>query len=469
MHKVEPKGATFVFSGYGYREGMIRSEIERLGASTTRHVDSATTYLVSKDDTTVEHLDARVRKIPILSDEDLQRLLAGEEVEVEEADAEEVDIFGQQSLNDLLGEVRSAAQSEPSPEQWLALVRLLDKCREEEAQFLTEYINAHTSRWSEHAMKDFIGHAADLLDPDDANNPSDKYQRYIPHLGIPGDLRVAPKQWSDQMEVKLGSPKFEIVRALYLDGKRGAAVVKVLKHPSLKNLETLYTDALMSKSLVEAICRIPTLEHLRIGEINLKTAEAFEKASNKAVCNLRVLDISRVNPPKKLKKINEIYAFTRADLFANVETLCVPNDKESLAILKFLKARDALPAVNHIHLTGNYTQPTLLKQVLDYKPYKAHLQKLSAANLFYQPKRKEDWGDLFNYDPGRRIERLDLSKFVGEDHVEKGKDRETLEMFDDLLPSSVLLEQLDELVLGAWKTDALTEKLAKTHPHLTIS
>jgi BRCT domain type II-containing protein len=87
MHKVEPKGATFVFSGYGYREGMIRSEIERLGASTTRHVDSATTYLVSKDDTTVEHLDARVRKIPILSDEDLQRLLAGEEVEIEEADA----------------------------------------------------------------------------------------------------------------------------------------------------------------------------------------------------------------------------------------------------------------------------------------------------------------------------------------------------------------------------------------------
>ena len=42
-------------------------------------------------------------------------------------------------------------------------------------------------------------------------------------------------------------------------------------------------------------------------------------------------------------------------------------------------------------------------------------------------------------------------------------------MFDDLLPSSVLLEQLDELVLGAWKTDALTAKLAKTHPHLTIS
>lgn len=56
-----------------------------------------------------------------------------------------------------------------------------------------------------------------------------------------------------------------------------------------------------------------------------------------------------------------------------------------------------------------------------------------------------------------------------EDHKTRGEDEETLQMFEAMLPSSVLLEHVDELILGPWKTEALATTLAKTHPNLTVS
>ena len=106
--------------------------------------------------------------------------------------------------------------------------------------------------------------------------------------------------------------------------------------------------------------------------------------------------------------------------------------------------------------------------------WKSRLEALGARVTYEEeqeegPAEKVAMQELFGEVPDGRLALLDLSTFVEEDHKTRGEDEETLQMFGAMLPSSILLEHVDELILGPWKTEALATKLAETHPSLTVS
>ena len=434
-------------------------------------VSAKTTYLVSKNSTTIEHIEARSRGIPIIDPTNLQKILHGKEVCLEDLPSPHPVTSDQSSLHRLMGEARSAVQDEPTHEKWLAIVKLLDACREEEVQLLSDYIDAHTSRWTQLSMKESTGYSVQLANLKAPKNPKKKRRRDDNYQGLRGELRIAPQEWLDQLQLGEKSPKFKIVRALDFPSHKertGTAIVKILKNASLTHVETIHLSCvLLSKGIIEAMCKLPTLTRLKISVIDTRTADAFHAVSKTAVCKLHTLDVSSFGYPKKFTKEEEIYAFLLANVFEHVQTLHIKNDKEGLELLTFLDAEKALPNLEHVHLEKSTAAP-FLKRLFAHKLFQARIKKLSMAHLFYWPSQREEWVDLFATKPTSRLELFDLSGLT-DGSCEKGSDAEVLDMLRDLLPSSTLLEQVDELVLGEWKTQEILDALARHQPHLSVS
>ncbi len=463
--QVDLKGSIFVITGKLTKMTRYEAEsaIQKVGGKTGKSVTKKTSYLIVGERPSSKYTKAKNMGIPILTEDDFKALIAGKTVEVEEVGA-----AGDRSVDELLGEVRGAMQGPPTSKMWHELVGLLDACRAEDVGVLTEYIDSYIARWTAESMAKQVGSSVHIEEEDHRRH----WYYYYYRRGVQGELRVAPQDWVGQMQQGVDSPKFKIVRALELTDSKmtSTAVTKVINHPALEHLETLELPERLapSKTLIKTLCNHPTISHLKIGKVDEKTAPGFEEYGKEQGL-LTILDLTNLDPAYKLRTEAEICAFLKVPYFSTVASLYLAGGRHyDNYILNQMTNHNVLPNVDHIHCGHGYSSPQFFATVLASSWATKKLKRLGAKELFFHKERERHWAEMFDTSFGGQLEVLDLSGTVAAWNVEKG-DQKIAAMFKTYLPEANLLESVDTLILGKWKTDELVEKLAETHPELTVS
>lgn len=460
--KVDLKGSVFVITGKLTQMTRVEAEaaIEKVKGTTASSVTKKTDYLIAGERPSSKYTKAKNMGIPILTEDDFKALIAGETVEVDA-----IGEAGDRSVSELLGEVRSVMQGSPSVEMWSALVSLLDACRAEDVHILTDYIDGYIARWSEEQMKGLTGTS---VDASDTKGWSRRWWWYN-QSSVEGELRVAPEHWVGEMQQRIESPKYKIVRALEFTGTKmtSTAVAKILSHPALTQLEVLELPERLapSKGLIKTLCTHPTLNHLQLGKIDEKTGGLFLELG-KEPRQLEVLDLSMLDVPYKLKSDNEICKFARAKYFSTVKALHFAGNKRSdQALQKKIVSGDILPSLEHIHITCPYNAQVFWMPFLLSDWGARQLKRLSAKQILYRG--EDSWSTLLSTDFAGHLEVLDISSIDNENITPQNR-KVLNKMLDEELPTARLLEHVDTLILGKWRTEARVEALKKAFPELTV-
>lgn len=462
--QINLKGTVFCLTGK--LTTMKRSEafaaIEDAGGIITKSVTSKTNYMIVGVRPSSKYIKAKSMGIPCLTEEDFKVLMKGEAVEVEEVGA-----AGSRGVNELLGEVRSVMQGEPTAEMWIKLVDLLDECTAEDVGVLTDYIDDYIGRWSKESM---AGKASKISDISrDKNDPRHRtYQWYYKLTGQRGELRVAPERWLGEMQQGVESPKYKIVRAIDLLRSRmnSAAITKIIKHPALSKLEVLILPDWVSpsKTLVKAIATSKTLKRVGFGRVNKKAVEYISKETHTPP-ELEILDLSELRfhgagifPGDKVDML-------RSAMFSGV-TQCVIGyiNDDQLQLLNEIGRHELMPECKAFHINGIDAKELVV--VLNTLPTTRTLRLSSDRLSCYIPESKKDWLAMLAMEYAGHIELLDFSTLT---YSKKSKGLERTKQFiEEALPEAKLLERVDTLILGDWKTPELTAKLAEAHPDLTV-
>ncbi len=429
---VKIKGARFTIMGRfkTLKNPQIKDAITRAGGIITTALSSKTDYLLAGQPRSNKYDQAKLLGTPMLYEEDLVALLAGEVVEVEDVGA-----AGDRSADDLLGEVRAVMQGPPSIQMWEALVELLDACNAEDVGVLTRYIDDYVSRW-----------------------------------GVIREFRSAPKHWVAEMIRGIDAPKYRIVRALDLMSAKitSTAVIEALGHPALEHLTSLVLpwELSPSKSLVKRLCEHPTLTSLRLTKVDKKTGPLFVEFGQETG-RVEWLDIAYLAVHDRASFEGDYARFAAARYFDNVRTLRStagrPHDRW---IIEQIFTHGWLPALQHLHLAP-YKLESNLAELLSMPELMQRITHISADELLYSNTTREEWQKIFALELDGELEVLDLSSlFASDDEPELAPLPEWL---SHILPTSRLLDSVKVLHLGSWHNEVLVDMLAKTHPNLHVA
>lgn len=460
--KVNLKGSVFVITGKLTKMTRHEAEaaIEEVKGETANSVTKKTDYLIVGERPSSKYTKAKNMGIPILTEDDFKALIAGETVEVDA-----IGEAGDRSVDELLGEVRSVMQGSPSAEMWSELVKLLDACRAEDVHVLTDYIDGYIARWSAEQMKGLTGTSVDASDTKGWRMRWWWYNQ----SSVEGELRVAPEHWVGEMQQGIESPKYKIVCALEFTGTKmtSTAVAKVISHPSLTQLEVLELPERLapSKGLVKTLCTHPTLRHLQLGKIDEKTGGFFLDLG-KEPRQLEVLDLSRLDVPYGLRDEDEICKFAKANYFSTVTSFhFAGNTQHDQIFSKKIISGDIFPSIEHIHITSYYNAQVFWMPFLLSDWGAKQLKRLTAERIFYRG--EESWGTLLSSDFAGHLEVLDLSS-VDDENITPQNRKLWNKLLDEELPTARLLEHVDTLILGKWRTEARAKKLEEAFPELTV-
>ncbi len=467
---VNLKGTTFCLTGK--LTTMTRHEalaaIEKAGGKFTKSVTAKTDYMIVGARPSAKYAKAKSMGIPLLTEEDFKTLMKGESVQVEE-----VGVAGSRGVDELLGEVRSVMQGAPSAQMWLELVELLDECDAEGVSVLTDYIDGYIARWSEDAMRNQSAKLADLSR--DKNDPRHHaYHWYNRIKGHKGDLRVAPESWVGEMQQGVDSPKFKIVRVLDLQTMKLTSTVigKLLEHPSLTQLESLILprDVSPSKKLIGQIATHATLRKLYPGQVSPKSAGYFA-AEKRIPPQLDTLHIGHftpsewsITPEQKVERLIEVLS---SPMFAHTTQLGLSYvHKLHKPLLREIQSKNVLEQCTIIHVDSCSAKD--LRTILD-SPFAERHISFHTDRIACNPKSKtrlKEWLTLLAHVHAGRIALLDWSNLTANANNTDGTD--IAEFLDTYSCESTLLQSVDTLVLGKWKTPELTGALEKTYPGLEV-
>ena len=291
-NKVEIAGQTFSFVGtfiastHEQLETRIRAQGGEVVASPTPQTD----YIV----TGANPVGTKFNKVlalgvPMLGEQDIEDLLAGEDVFLGEDDDHE-------DANALFGEAREwLHRTEPSAKLWQDLTEVLDRCPVNQQAALVSYIDSFFSAWhADGSMASLIGYPIDL-ESVRHTRVEDGYWRY----GVPGELRVAPEHWVGELMQGKRSPKLRLIRALDLvwSDMNSRDVGAVLAHPDLTCIDTLNLSLSkqLTRQLIRTLCASPTrdkLERLMFGQLHPRNSIWWLEASD-APGALQYLDTSQ--------------------------------------------------------------------------------------------------------------------------------------------------------------------------------
>lgn len=461
--KLELKGAVCVITGRmkSMTKAVASQRLMEAGARMATSVSGKTTFVVVAEQWTNDHTKAKAMGLPILSEQELEALLAGEAVEVDE-----VGEAGDRSVDELLGEVRSVMQGAPCSQMWHALVAMLDACRAEDVHVLTEYIDGYIARWTTESMQ---GQQATTLDTSPFDDESMTRRWAWRHYdSLVGELRVAPEHWIGELQQGVRSPKFAIVRAIDLrdSGVSSKVVVGLLDHPDLTSLEALKLSMYlkMSGALIKRICQDERLRDLGPGQIARKQQDVFVTHGQRSM-GLQQLDMRCYTCEYSGEKCE----FIKASYFDDVTTLVIRDGRDSLMeIFEIAQESGALGSVRRLIYSLSYGNVDLLwRRVLKAPWLVANLRELDLGHVSYHPSHdKGSWKQFLDLAYEGHLEVLDLSGLRERDNEEDT--RKVKKMLAQYLPKSRLLERVDTLVLGALKSPRIEDLLAKRHPQLQL-
>ncbi len=456
--KIELEGATCVITGrmITMTKAQAAARLETVGATLRTSVSAKTTFVVVTEMGTSAHTLAKAMGVPLLSEQEFAALLVHKSLEVAEPGE-----AGEKSVDTLLGEVRGVMQGVPSAEMWHALVGLLDECRAEDVHILTEYIDSYIARWTDDQMKGLLG----------SNHDASTHEWWHYRSDVEGELRVAPEHWVGQMQQGVDSPKFKIVRALDLTHAKmtSTAIIKILNHPHLAQLHILELPLRLvpSMSLIEALCAHPTLTHLKIGKVDDRTEAAFKKYGPKPG-RLETLDICKLDAVYSSHVNESVQTSFSSPYFDSITSLYLSDLYYDSTVFQCMLDGSLFPNVNHVHFFSGSKLCSSIKKTLESPWAAKNLERLSARTLHYNARNEPQWIEIFQVDFAGRLDELDLSTFDDRGLRASDDPEGLMHMLERELPTAPLLESVDTLVLGQWKTDALCDTLTRHFPHLTI-
>lgn len=354
-------GKTFVLTGK--LETMTRSEAQRkiraAGGKIGKSVNSKTDFVVVGKRPGKKYTQARSRGIPTVDEADLDALLSGEAIEVED----ELEEAGERSMGEVIGEIRGVLDGHPSPEMWEAIVKQVDTCQPEQLEQLVAYVEDHVSRWDEGEMERQEAAAPSLRD-----RRTDSYDDrgwswwYSRSRSLRGDIRVAPEEWITQMVNGIDSPKFRLIRTINLSSLRltGTLAGKLFERPDLQHVRVLNlgenNDMSMTffRKLVAAE-NMRSLEVLYLHRLKPKMTRGFEEQDEPTLENLRELHIWGDHWRLRPETMETIYP---TPALRHVETFAIMGG-DTRDYLEGLKRASALPSLRRLTTRAWWLESTL--------------------------------------------------------------------------------------------------------------
>lgn len=233
-----------------HRRTTVEDALREGGATIKQSITDKTQVLIHGYGNSAKLDDAVIRGIPILKEHELIVLLAQGQVEI---DFERPSVEGgEEDVNVLLGEARSALAQPPGVDTWMQIVEVLDRCAPEQTEVLVDYVQPHLSRWEL------------------------RQQMFC----------VAPDHWLVSMTQGITSASYRVVRWLDLSlqwisatlvrqiiGCEDLTCVRRIDLPSQKHA---------SKSLLKTLSTTSRMESLRVlcfGRLGVDIASGLEQGS----------------------------------------------------------------------------------------------------------------------------------------------------------------------------------------------
>ena len=449
--KIELDGANVAivgrFSQWSHQDDLIRA-LELRGAVVTRHVTQKTVALLRGQGEHSALGEALVRGIPILSEEEVQRLL--EDGFIELGGYEKV------SSSALFGELRALLHgSPPDNKKWLAVCRLIDRCNPEEAGILVRYALDFFDSWERQgAFDELRGDAAVTL-------KRRAFVWYERDSGIEGELCVAPPSWLGELHQGDAHEKFELLRALDLSNAplSSTAIQRLLTNPHLKRLRRLAlpTKKPLTSALTAALCAQPWRDQLialHLGVQHWEMVRWFGEYGAEYSA-LQELDVSQIQPftgwgllnTPHLQQIKvlcmETYSLDSFETFIKQSRLHKEAHIEELRVMNFSSSKNLLRALKN----------------------QRFMESLKVVRL-YRLSSLTSWRELLRGSCAGHLDLLDISR-PSEYVIKSWSDAH--DDISSLLCKSRLLKQVSELKLGPLHDHIDLEEVRASHPSLLIS
>ncbi len=416
--------------------------IEAAGGKISKSIGARTDVLVLGTNTWSQEQKAKTRGIPIITERQLVRLLAGEDVNIERQ-AKKV---GSASLEKLIGDARSTLDGHPTQTMWENVLRLADACAPDDLPALVDFLAPQVARWELQARQYW---KVEKYTYGCTNAPQRWYQ-FMP----PGELRVAPHTWTVEMAAGNDSPKFALAHAIHTRDMdlNGTMFGKLLGCASLTHLEDLDLDEnKVSKTFWKKLRTAPstrTLERFRFSRLDAKTAAGIHGAHH--LESLRTLTYQTHYTVKD----EVLHDFLRADAWANVETFRIQSYDFRPALVG-IEGPEVLPNLKALRLTG---RGEYIKEALTY-PAVARAERVELDF--------EGWGWFIRglgeaTSATTSVRHLDLSGVRGFNHNHPGTPGKAAE-FAETLRAWTPPEGLEKLTLGHWYTEELGAELSEKH------
>jgi hypothetical protein len=385
---------------------------------------------------------AKTRGIPIITERQLVRLLAGEDVDIEPKPRE----VGSASLEKLIGDARSTLDGHPTQAMWEGVLRLADSCAPDDLPALIDFLAPQVARWEsrphEYMQVDRYTYGC-----------KDAPQRWYQFMPA-GELRVAPHTWTVEMAAGNDSPKFALAHAIHTRDMdlTGTMFGKLLGCASLTHLRDLDLDEnKVSKTFWKKLRTAPstrTLERLCFSRLDAKTAAGIHGEHH--LESLRTLGYQSHYTVKD----DVLHDFLRADAWEHVERFHIRNYDYRPALVGIEDA-EVLPNLKVLRLTGRGEH---IKEALTY-PAVARAERVELDF--------ESWGYFTDglgeaMSAATSVRHLDLSHLEGFDHDHPGVPGRADE-FAATLRGWTPPGCLEELTLGQWYTEELGAELSEEH------
>lgn len=449
LKRLDLKAQKICVSGTPNNKAWKRRILSAEGKTTTKVVLS-TTLLIKGGGWSTQEDVANGRGIPVIDEEQGELLLKQGFIEIEVADE------GTHSLDELIGELRSALDGPPSSDTWNVIIDQIDRCSPEQLEPLVQYLTPILSAWT--------------ISPDARWSPSQQplppreWLEALPY----GELRVTPHHWIAAMSSGESSPAYGLLRHLHLDEMKLKATTtsKVLGLTHLTNLHTFDLGGrnTYAPTIWKKIAEFPSctkLTHFGMGEFRSKHIKILPELHD-----WHPFETLTINYYFSKYDDDALVEFLSSPACAGVKTLRMLDSPED--IIDLLNEHDTmLPALECVTIKDNGFIASLLTRFHRFE--RPVTRALAECDIYMYEREKlvEAFAKAYPHIHTLDISEVRLQGSPVSDRGDADADEDTLTNAQrnarrfhtnllDLFPGSVLAKSLEAIILGRWWSEELT-------------